>query len=63
MEVNKRLKILVNGGILGVFYTIYRLYNNRGGYMATNDWIATLFVILFVVGLFFYFKNKWKNDD
>ncbi len=60
MEVNKRLKNLVVGCMLGVFYTIYRLYNNRGGYMATNDWIATLFVILFGIGLFFYFKKKWK---
>lgn len=63
METNKRLRTIVIGGALGVFYTIYRLYDNRGGYMATNDWIATLFVILFAVGLFFYFKNKWKNEE
>ena len=63
METNKKLMYLVVGSILGIAYTIYSLYNNRGGYMTTNDWISTLFACLFVTGLFFYFKKKWKNEE
>lgn len=63
METKKRLKFLVIGSVLGIACTIYSLYSRRGGYMTTNDWISTLFVCLFAIGLFFYFKKKWKNEE
>lgn len=63
MEINKRLKFLIIGLIMGLFWTIYSLYNMRGGKLVTNDWISIIVICAFMIGLFFYFKNKWKSEE
>ena len=61
MDNKKKIKILIFGSILGILWSIYLLYNRRGGYLITNDWISIGVTSLFMVGLIFYFKNKWKG--
>jgi hypothetical protein len=63
MEINKRLKFLIMGLIMGLFWTIYSLYNMRRGKLVTNDLISIIVVCVFMIGLFFYFKKKWKNEQ
>lgn len=61
MDNKKKLRILIFGSILGIFWSIYLLYNRRGGNLITNDWISVGVTSLFMIGLIFYFKNKWRG--
>lgn len=61
MDNKIKLRILIFGSILGIFWSIYLLYNRRGGNLIANDWISVGVTSLFMIGLIFYFKNKWKG--
>lgn len=61
MDNKKKLRILIFGSILGIFWSIYLLYNRRGGNLIANDWISVGVTSLFMIGLIFYYKNKWKG--
>jgi uncharacterized phage infection (PIP) family protein YhgE len=63
MEIKNKLKVVIISSVIGVFYSIYLLYNKRGGYMATNDWLSILVVIAFLIGLIIYFKKKWEREQ
>ncbi len=57
MEGNKKFRVLIIAGILGVLYTIFLLYKRRG-YLINTDWFSILFVGIFASGLIYYFKKK-----
>ncbi|TCN49910.1 hypothetical protein D0809_24125 [Flavobacterium circumlabens] len=63
MNTKNKIKILTIASILGLLWSIYILYTKRGGYLNSNDCIAIIITSLFVIGLVFYFINKWKRED
>jgi hypothetical protein len=58
MKKNKRFRILIIAGVFGVLYTVLILYRRRGGYLINYDIFSILFVILFLIGLIYYYKMK-----
>ncbi len=63
MKTKNKIKILIIASIFGILWSIYLLYNKRGGYLNANDWIAVGVTSLFVIGLVYYLSNKWKKED
>lgn len=63
MEINKRLKILILGSVMGVFYTTYIFYNMHKGQLLKNDWISIIVLIAILISFYFFFKKKWESEE
>ncbi len=62
MKIKNKILILVIGSVIGIFYSLYLLYSKKG-YLNTSDYIAFSITSLFVIGLDYYFINKWKKEE
>lgn len=62
MKTRNKILILVIASVIGIFYSINLLYSKKG-YLNTSDYIALSVTSIFVIGLDFYFINKWKKED
>lgn len=62
-NIKKNIQILIASSVIGIFWSVYLLYSERGGYLAVGDWIALTITSVFVVGLNFYFISKWKKKS
>lgn len=62
-NIKKNIKILVASSVVGVFWSVYLLYSERGGYLAGGDLISLAVTSLFVLGLNYYFIKKWKKKN
>lgn len=60
MKFNK-IALLIVGLVCGLFWAAFLLYSRRGGHLIINDYISLTLVTGFVIGIFFYFRNKWKK--
>ena len=53
-----RFKVIVGASFFGICFATYLLYNRRGGYLATNDYLSLVVVTVFVVFFLVYLKKK-----
>lgn len=60
--MKKNIAILIVSSLAGILWAVYLLYNERGGNLVTNDWMALCITCFFVVCLGYYFVNKWKKN-
>jgi|GEM_PF-4382484 len=64
MNQDKRFRIIIIAGILGVSYTIFLLYKRREGHLIINDLYSIVFVsLLVIVTTIYYFRNKSKDKE
>lgn len=62
MKTKNKILILVIASVIGIFYSIHLLYSKKG-YLNTSDYIALSVTSIFVIGLDYYFINKWKKEE
>lgn len=62
MKTKNKILILVIASIIGIFYSIHLLHSKKG-YLNTSDYIALIVTSIFVIGLDYYFINKWKKEE
>jgi hypothetical protein len=63
METRKRLKLIIVFSVIGILVTIYRFYDLRSGDTKMIDWISIGATLVFITGLYFYFKKKWEREE
>jgi len=62
MKTKNKILILVISFVIGILYAIHLLYSKKG-FLSTSDYIALSFTSIFVIGLDYYFINKWKKEE
>ncbi|MCP1995119.1 hypothetical protein L1275_000880 [Flavobacterium sp. HSC-61S13] len=53
-----RFKVIVGASFSGICFATYLLYSRRGGYLATNDYLSLVVLVVFVMCFLVYLKKK-----